>query len=165
VPLHLGSRLHAFLGGLGSPGESAQTDALYREVEGLFSAHQLLFDDGRAKLVHVLTDSVLCPRPFLPPSWSRQVCWPQPKPSLTTTSSSPLVAILLIPPPSPVRRNIPAKQKPPIPRTCFTHIWAARLDQRSLTKPLPLQFPTKPALSTIISLQALATAKPRCCNT
>ncbi len=59
MPLHLGPRLHAFIGGLGSPSEGAQTDALYREVEALFSTHHLLFDDGRAKLVHVQTDSVL----------------------------------------------------------------------------------------------------------
>ena len=57
--LHLGQRLHAFVNGWGRPKDSVETEALYRKVEARFGELDLLFDEGRAHLVTILTKDVL----------------------------------------------------------------------------------------------------------
>lgn len=59
MPLHLGQRLHAFVNGIGQPKEHEQVKALYRDVEAQFGELELLYDDGRANLVRMLTKDVL----------------------------------------------------------------------------------------------------------
>ena len=58
MPLHLAQRIHAIIGRLGKPSEDRLTRVLYAEVEELFSTHGLLFEDGQARLVRVLTEAV-----------------------------------------------------------------------------------------------------------
>lgn len=59
MPLHLGSRIHAFLGGLGQPSEAKLTGELYGEVEASLARHGLADEAGRGRFVERLTDGVL----------------------------------------------------------------------------------------------------------
>jgi hypothetical protein len=72
MPLHLPQRLHAFVNGIGRSKETVETEQLYRKVEAAFGDLELLFDEGRANLVQMLTRDIL--KGFdLPPDHSQAV--------------------------------------------------------------------------------------------
>jgi hypothetical protein len=59
MALHLAARIHAFVHGLFRPSDEAETRALYRKVEGLFSLRQLREENGHRALIRRLTEDVL----------------------------------------------------------------------------------------------------------